>query len=440
MTESRAQFATRLGVIATTVGSSVGLGNIWRFPYEAGTNGGGAFILCYLFFVFVIGIPVICAEFIMGRHNRSGILGCYRRSSAGRRWDLVGYAGVLAGIMILSFYSVIAGWTLEYLCKSIGGIFAFESDVDRHRAFSTFVSGWRPVMWVVVFLLINCMVVIRGVRKGVERISNILMPLLLLIIVIFCINSCFMPGAASGFSFLFYPDFSRLTPSVILSAMGQAFFSLSIGLGCMMTYASYFRDDTSLVKSAVTIGLLDTVVAILAGVMIFPAVFTFGVSPAEGPTLVFEVLPAIFSQMAGGSLWSPLFFFLLFLGALTSTISMSEIFIAFLCDEFGLNRRNAAVITTAIAIMLGSLCALSFGPLASVDLFDIFDFTTSNILLPAGGLIVCLFVGWKLDSAIVSRQIEGRRGVNPVVYSWLLFCLRYVAPVGIAIVFIAGLI
>lgn len=397
-------------------------------------------MLCYIFFVLVIGVPVITAEFVMGREHRSGILGAYRLASGSRRLDLAGYSGILAGIMILSFYSVVAGWTMEYTVESVTGRFNAVADSARHEAFGEFISGWRSVMWTVVFLLINGIVVIGGVKKGVERISNILMPTLFVIIIAFCIYSLTLPGASAGLDFLFRPDFSRLTPDVILSAMGQAFFSLSIGLGCMMTYASYFQNKTPLVKSALSIGALDTLVAILAGVIIFPAVFTFGVSPAEGPTLVFEVLPSIFVHLPAGRVWSALFFFLLFVGSLTSTISMSEIFIAFLCDEFKMGRKPATVLTTSIALVLGTLCALSFGPLSGLNLFNLFDFTTSNILLPLGGMIVSLFVGWRLDPEVLRRQLRGHGTIKPWVVKWILVCLRFIAPAGIAAVFVAGLL
>ncbi len=363
----RAQFATRMGVVATTVGSAVGLGNIWRFPYEAGTHGGGAFLLCYLFFIFVIGVPVISAEFVMGRASRS-IIGSFRCHSGSRRWDWIGYSSILAAILILSFYSVVAGWTMEYTCESVIGRLGDVADDARHDRFDGFISGWGSVWWMLVFLLINALVLLGGVKKGIERMSNILMPLLFLILLVFCVNSLLMSGVAEGLAFLFSPDFSAITPGVVLGAMGQAFFSLSIGLGCMMTYASYFSDRTPIVKSATTTALLDTLVAVLSGVIIFPAVFSFGMEAEAGPKLVFEVLPSVFGRLSGSDVWSALFFFLLALASLTSTISMSEIFISFACDEFRMSRRTATVLLTLIAMSLGTLCALSFGPLRDFTL------------------------------------------------------------------------
>lgn len=441
--EKRAQFATRLGVIATTVGSAVGLGNIWRFPYETGAHGGGAFMLCYLFFIFLIGIPVISAEFVMGRAARTGIFGAFRAHSGGHRWDWIGYASILASILILSFYSVVAGWTMEYTFESAAGHLVEVADAARSSEFGGFISGWRPVFWMIAFLTINAAVLLGGVKKGIERISNILTPLLFVILIVFCINSLLMPGASEGLKFLFNPDFSAITPGVILGAMGQAFFSLSIGLGCMMTYASYFSDSTRIVKSATSTALLDTLVAILAGVIIFPAVFSFGMSSEAGPKLVFEVLPSIFSRIPAGSLWSAMFFFLLVLASLTSSISMSEIFVAFLCDEFKMKRRSATFLLTAIAMILGLLCALSFGPLSSFTImgktvFNAFDYVSSNVLLPLGGMVISLFVGWRLDRKVLISQLDADGRMPSWIFGWIIFSLRYVAPLCILAVFLAS--
>jgi NSS family neurotransmitter:Na+ symporter len=439
----RAQFATRMGVVATTVGSAVGLGNIWRFPYEAGTHGGGAFLLCYLFFIFVIGVPVISAEFVMGRASRSGIIGSFRCHSGSRRWDWIGYSSILAAILILSFYSVVAGWTMEYTCESVIGRLGDVADDARHDRFDGFISGWGSVWWMLVFLLINALVLLGGVKKGIERMSNILMPLLFLILLVFCVNSLLMSGAAEGLAFLFSPDFNAITPGVVLGAMGQAFFSLSIGLGCMMTYASYFSDRTPIVKSATTTALLDTLVAVLSGVIIFPAVFSFGMEAEAGPKLVFEVLPSVFGRLSGSDVWSALFFFLLALASLTSTISMSEIFISFACDEFRMSRRTATVLLTLIAMSLGTLCALSFGPLRDFTLwgktfFDLFDYVSSNILLPVGGMVISLFVGWRLDRDTLVSQLNGNGRLPHWVMTWIVVSLRYIAPLCILAVFLAS--
>ncbi|MDE6285963.1 MAG: sodium-dependent transporter, partial [Muribaculaceae bacterium] len=337
--------ATRLGVVAVTVGAAVGLGIIWRFPYEAGAHGGAAFILLNLVFVFVIGVPVMCAEFVIGRHTGSGVRSAFRKLSRGKLWGCVGYIGIGASILILSFYSVVAGWTMEYIYRSIAGFGSRCTAEALHSQFDAFAtSDVRPVMWTLLFLGCNYLVLSRGVEKGIERVSNVLMPLLFVILVAFCVHSLFMPGAREGLEFLFRPDLSQITPRVILSAMGQAFFSLSLGLGCLITYSSYFSRKTPLMKTAMLTAGLDSLVAILAGVIIFPAVFTYGQAPAAGPKLVFEVLPAIFADMPFGRLWSLLFFLLLFIASLTSTVSMSEISIAWFCDDLGMKRRPATAL------------------------------------------------------------------------------------------------
>lgn len=444
----RAHFATRLGVIATTVGSAVGLGNIWRFPFEAGSHGGGAFLIVYLFFIFAIGIPVVCAEFIIGRNTESNVRGAFRKLAPGKPWGLVGYAGLAASILILSFYSVVAGWTMEYIFQSVTDFGGTHSVDELHSRFDAFASSdLRPAMWTVIFLAINYLILSRGVQKGIERMANVMMPLLFVILIVFCINSLFMSEAPRGLRFLFHPDFSQLTPSVVLSAMGQAFFSLSLGLGCLITYSSYFKKDVPLLRTASTMSILDTLVAVLAGVIIFPAVFTYGMEPTAGPKLVFETLPAIFSNIPGTVIWSTLFFVLLFLASLSSTISMSEISIAYIVDEYGLSRKRATALNIGLCMFLGVLCALSFGSLSwlkifGMTLFNLFDYVSSNIILPIGGMVFSIFVGWVLDRQIVRSELMPVRpsAFSQVAYRGVLFSLRYIAPTCIALVFLYGLI
>ena len=446
MSRTKTQFATRLGVIATTVGSAVGLGNIWRFPYEAGMHGGGAFLLIDLFFIFIIGIPVICAEFIIGRHTGTNVRGAFAQLAPKSGWTILGYGGILASTLILGFYSVVAGWTLEYIYQSIIGFGSVHDPDQLHARFDAFsTSDFRPVMWTVVFLLINFLILVRGVEKGIERMSNILMPTFFVILLAFCINSLMLPKAAEGLTFLFKPEFSKITPDVLLGGMGQAFFSLSLGLGCLITYSSYFDRRTKLLKTACTTAALDTLVSILAGIIIFPAVFSFGQEPAAGPRLVFEVLPSIFSDMPGGMIWSTLFFVLLFLASLTSTVSMSEISIAYYIDELNMSRRKATLLNLAIALVLGSLCALSFGSLSHIkvfgmNFFNLFDFLSSNVLLPLGGMFTSIFVGWKMKRQVVYAELDAPlTGARRAVVNCIIFCLRWIAPVCILMVFISGL-
>lgn len=436
------QFATRLGVLATTVGSAVGLGNIWRFPYEAGTHGGGAFLICYLFFIFVIGVPLMCSEFAMGRSTRNNITGAYRTLSNTKSWTWLGYLGIVASLMILSFYSVVAGWTLEYSAQSVTGGLKLATQAEYHAKFDVFsTSNVRPVLWTLLFLLVNLVILIRGVSQGIEKMSNALMPLLFLILVAFAINSLLLPGAKEGLEFLFYPDFSKINSSVILGAMGQAFFSLSLGLGCMITYSSYFQSDTKLVKTAFTIASLDSLVAFLAGIIIFPAVFSYGGTPEAGPTLVFEVLPTIFHKMPGGVLWSSLFFLLLFLASLTSTVSMAEISIAFFVQETKLNRKTATCLTIGIAIIFGTLCALSFGALsnftiAGLTIFNLFDFVSSSILLPIGGFALAIFTGYVMQKSILRNELTNYGTLSATQAKLIIGCIKYICPAAIFLVFL----
>ena len=436
--KERAVFATKFAAVATTVGSAVGLGNIWRFPYEAGIHGGGAFMICYLAFVILIGVPVLWAEFFMGRTTRSNVFGVYRKMNAGATGHVAGMIGIVASLMILSFYSVVAGWTIEYCVSSLLGWLDFTDTAVGHNQFVTLTSGWRPVVWTVIFLFCNTFILLRGVTKGIERASNILMPLLFMLLIVFCINSFTMPGFGQGMRYLFKPDFSHITPSVLLSAMGQAFFSLSLGLGCMMTYASYFSKRNGLARTAVTTAALDSLVAILAGIIIFPAVFSFGLSPQAGPTLVFEVLPYIFNQLPAGQVWSTLFFLLLFLASLTSTVSMSEISITYFCEERRYSRPKATLVSSAISLVGGVLCALSFGPLSDVTIcgktiFDLFDYVTSNIALPIGGIILSVFVGRIMQRHYLDAEYQGG---YPLVIRFIIFCLRWICPTAIFLIFL----
>lgn len=439
MTE-RGQFATRIGAIAATVGSAVGLGNIWRFPYEAGQNGGAAFIAIYLLCVVVMGIPVIVAEFVIGRRTHKNVCGALREMVPVGKSHWFSALCIIASLLIISFYSVVCGWIAEYLFQSLSG--GLSGDVDHKAMFEEFVANpYRGVMWTVLFLLINFLVLRRGLKKGIERVANIMMPMLFVLLIVFCINSLLQPGASQGLEFLFSPDFSAITPQVALGAMGQAFFSLSLGLSCLLTYASYFKDSDSLVRNATMVAVLDTLVAVLAGVMIFPAVFSYGMTPEAGPKLIFEVLPSIFHQMPGGQIFAVLFFFLLFMASITSTISMSEISIAYFSEEHKMSRNNASLLNTVIAIVLGSLCALSFNVMGDfkifgMTLFELFDYVSSNILLPLGGVFFSVIVGWVISKHIVKDEITNHGAIKVRSMGAIMFSLKFVAPASIVLVFL----
>lgn len=441
---NRATLGGKLSAVLVAAGSSVGLGNIWRFPYVAGDNGGGAFLLIYILCIILLGLPIMVAEFAVGRSTRQNAVGAYH--TLGKRWKLLGYNSVFAALLILGFYFVVSGWTLEYTVQSLTGDIARYSTPEEYKAlFETFISNpWRPVIYTCIFVLATHFVIALGVQKGIERSAKVLMPLLLLILVVLAIHSLFMPNGAEGLKFLFKPDFSKVTGSTVLTALGQAFFSLSIGLGSMVTYASYFKHDTNLRHTAVNVTLLDTLVAILAGVVIFPAVFSVGIEPTSGPSLVFVTLPGIFNDMPWSMLWSTIFFLLLVVAALTSTISLHEVITAYLHEEWHLRRRPAAWITTAATASLATLASLSLGVFGGYDifgmnLFDSLDYATANILLPVGGLFTCIFVGWRMDRKILEAQITNDGALSFRIRKVFIFLLRWVCPAVLLVVFLDNL-
>lgn len=437
----RASFATRMGAIAATVGSAVGLGNIWRFPYEAGENGGGAFILVYILCVALLGVPVILAEFIIGRSTHKNMKGALQELSPNSRFYLFTYVCILGSLLILSFYSVVCGWVADYLFEAAIGNLSGHTQQEYSAIFANFVGNpWSSVLWTVLFLLLNFYVMGRGLRGGVERVSAVMMPLLFLLLVIFCINSLTLPEARKGLEFLFAPDFSSLTWKGVVDAFGQAFMSLTLGISGLVTYSSYFSDKTSLARDAGTVAVLDTLVAILSGVMIFPAVFSYGVEPEAGPKLIFEILPSIFDQMPGGYLWAVLFFLLVFFASITSTMSLTEISVTFLTDEHHLGRRTATWVTAIFVFVFAILSALSFNVLADFKLFgmNIFDFLNyigSNVFMLLGGLFTALYVGWFLDRKVVHDQLTNRGTLSTHVEHYTLLCLRFVAPVAVILIF-----
>ena len=443
----RGSFGSQLGVILASAGSAVGLGNIWRFPTEVGKGGGAAFILIYLAFIFLLAMPVMISEFVIGRSARSNAIGAFQKLSPGKPWIVAGIMGVLGGFLVLSFYSVVAGWTLHYTIQSALGQLQGGKGTDFGAAFNAFVSDpWQPILYLAIFMLLTHLVVARGIQHGIERYSKLMMPLLLAIIVLLVAFSLTMPGAKDGIRFLLQPDLSEVTPDVVLGAMGQAFFSLSVGLGCLVTYASYFSKETRLVKSAMNVCIIDTMVAVLSGFIIFPTVFSVGISPDAGPGLVFITLPNVFllsfSEMPViGYAFALLFYVLLLLAALTSIISMHEICTAFISEHFSKSRRKAAAIVTVICLVLGGFCSLSFGPWKEVTfcgkgIFDLFDYTVTKFLMPLGGLLITLFVGWYFDRKLVEQQLTNDGSIPVRTMKPLLFLIRWVAPFGILVIFL----
>ncbi|MBR2497043.1 MAG: sodium-dependent transporter [Parabacteroides sp.] len=442
MSENRVTFGSKIGVILATVGCAVGLGNIWRFPYMLGSNGGAAFLLIYILCILLLGFPVMITEFFIGRHTNRNAAGAFKELAPGTRWSLIGYNGVLAAFLILGFYSVVAGWTLEYVLQAFNGSLSDKTATDFATDFSNFsTSILRPIIWTVTFIVLTHVIIMSGVKSGIERASKLMMPLLFLILIILCIRSVTLPNASEGLTFLFQPDFSKIDSSVILSAMGQAFFSLSIGMGCLITYASYFKKDTNLQTTALQVTLLDTLVAVLAGIMIFPAVFSFGITPTAGPELVFITLPNVFAQLPMGNVWSIIFFILLALAALTSTISMHEVATAYVHEEHQMSRGKAACLVSAGAIILGVLSSLSFGVLKDFTIggmifFDFLDYLTAKIMLPLGGMLICIFAGTRIERKVIKAELTNEGTIPFYFFNTYAFFMKYVAPIAIGIIFL----
>lgn len=442
--ENRATLGGKLSAVLVAAGSSVGLGNIWRFPYVAGDNGGGAFLLIYILCVLLLGLPVMVAEFTVGRASKRNAVGAYRALNP--RWSALGYNSVIAAFLILGFYFVVSGWTAEYMVHSVTGSLAKLSTPEEYGSvFQNFISNpWRPVLYTALFVLLTHFVIALGVQKGIERSSKLLMPLLFVILIALAIHAMTMPGSGEGLKFFFKPDFSKVTASTFLVALGQAFFSLSIGLGTMVTYASYFKPDTNLRHTALNVTILDTMVAILAGVVIFPAVFSAGIEPSSGPSLVFITLPGIFNTMPLSMVWSAVFFLLLVIAALTSTISLHEVITAYLHEEWHMSRRAAAWATTVATMALGTVASLSLGVLGGwkicgLNIFDSLDYVTANILLPVGGFFTSIFVGWRLDKRILKEQITNNGALKFRIYKLYIFLLRYVCPIILLLIFLDNL-
>ena len=444
--EKRSNFGSKMGIILASAGSAVGLGNVWRFPTEVGANGGAAFILIYILCVVVLGVPVMLSEFVIGRHTHANTVDAYRQLAPRTGWVAQGYLGVFTAWFILCYYSVVAGWTMKYLVGAVCG--QVTHIADSAAWFTHFTqSPWQPVLFTAIVLLLTHLIIVRGVQNGIERCSKVMMPLLLILIVVLGICSLFMPGAKEGLTFLLKPDFSKITGHTVLSAMGQAFYSLSLAMGCLCTYASYFRDDAHLPRTVASVVSIDTLVAILSGFIIFPAVFSVGtVAPDAGPGLVFITLPDVF-QMAFkdvpwiGYLFALMFYLLLILAALTSCMSLHESVTAFL-HERGMSRRGAARVVTGVCLALGVCCALSFGVLSDVHLlpgkgfFDFFDFVSAKIFLPIGGIIISLFTGWKLDRHMVRDEVTNHGTLKAPLFGLYIFLLRWVAPLAIVLIFL----
>lgn len=450
----RNSFTSKLGLILATAGSAVGLGNIWRFPVEAGESGGAAFLILYIVFIVLIGVPLMTAEFLVGRAAHANASRAFKTLTSNPIFKRYGIFMILIGWFIMCYYLVVSGWTLQYLFDSVSGTFMNLDKSGNPNAYADHFNNlitnpWKPVVCLAVFVLLSHLIIARGVEKGIEKFSKILMPLLFIILIVLAICSLFTDGTKEGLTFLFKPDFSKITFSTALAALGQAFFSLSIATGCLCTYASYFSSPTDLKTTALKVSVIDSLVAIIAGIVIFPAVFSVGLRPDAGPSLVFVALPNVFHQAFTDLPWvsyivSVMFYALLVLATLTSVISLHEVPTAWLSEGFNLSRRKAAGIVTVVCIVIGAICSLSMGVLdgwkiGSMNIFDFFDWSSSNILLPTSGFFLTLFVGWVMPRSTVYEQLSSGNGKAAGAVKILTFILRYVAPPAILLIFLRGL-
>ncbi|EHM09665.1 SNF family Na+-dependent transporter [Thermanaerovibrio velox DSM 12556] len=440
-TNDREQWGSRLGFIMAAAGSAVGLGNIWRFPYVTGMNGGGAFVLIYLLIVFTIGASVMLAEMAIGRGAGLNAVGSFKKLRGGA-WPLVGWMGVIAGFIILSFYGVVAGWTIAYMIKSFTGLMEVAAQGKAGDAFGAFVSNpTQVILYQAIFMLGTIWIVFRGIGEGIEKYCKVMMPALFLLLLVLIVRAVTLDGAMKGLEFYLKPDFSKVTGKTILDALGQGFFSLSLGMGCMITYGSYLSKDEALPSAAFTVTFLDTMVAFLAGFAIFPAVFAFNMEPAAGPGLTFITLPSVFSKMPMGAFFSFVFFLLLFFAAITSSVSLLEVCVAYFKDELGWDRAKASWILGLLIFLLGIPSALSLGghfpKVLGKDFLDLMDYLSSNVLLPLGGIFISIFAGWIwLDGARAEATSNGRVQFA-FETAWVWIC-RVVAPLAVAIIFIKG--
>ena len=444
----RDSFGSRFGALVAMAGSAVGLGNLWRFPYLVGENGGAAFIIIYIIICFVICLPIFMSEFIVGRRSQKNAYSAFRDLSGGSPWRWVGLFTIIVPLIVLSYYSVIGGWSIDYLLKSL--TFSFtggESQSAINTMFTDFVtSACGPLLAHTAFLLVTTLIVIIGIKDGIEKFSKVMMPMLFFIVIGIAIYSITLPGAKAGLDYLFNPDFSKINGKTIAAALGQAFFSLSLGFGTIMTYASYVDKKENPLFQSVATASSDLLFALVAGVAIMPAVFAFGISPQSGPGLVFETLPYVFGQMPAGGFIAILFFVALLVAAVTSSISMLEVAVAYLVEEKKFSRIGAGALLFAICWVVGAVCTLSFGPLSHIqidggNIFDFFDNLSSNILMTLGSLLTVLFVGWRLKKTDVYDEFTngGTLSTNAKIFGVFWFLIRYICPLAILIIFISGL-
>lgn len=445
----RENFGNRFGVLVAMAGSAIGLGNLWRFPYLVGSYGGAAFVFVYIFCVFLLCLPIFMSEVVVGRRSHANAYGAFKKLAPGTKWKWLGAVSVVTPIIVVSYYSVVGGWSVEYFFKSLTLEFtAGTTQSEMGTMFGRFISSvWAPITGHTIFLLLTAFIIIAGVKSGIEKFGKVMMPLLFILIIFIAVRAATLPGAGEGLKYLFQPDFSKIDASVCAAALGQAFFSLSLGVGTILTYGSYVSKNENIIASSTYTATADFIFAMLASCAIMPAVFAFGLNPQEGPGLVFETLPFIFANMPLGWLVAILFFLALIVAALTSSISLYEVGVAYLVEEKKFSRRGASILVFVVAWVLGILCSLSFGPLSDLKIFgqtifNFFDKLSANVLMPVGGLLLVIFVGWVMkkedvvDELTNGGALSGNRRVSGIIY----FLIRYVCPLAVAAVFLTALI
>lgn len=434
-------------------GSAIGLGNIWRFPYIVGQYGGAAFVLVYIVCCFFISVPIMLCESLIGRRTHQNTVGAMKTLAPGTGWKWLGALTVISPFILLSYYSVVGGWSVEYFFKALTLQFSPDRAEDVTHMFDSFVSStWGPLVCLFLFLLSCAAIIYLGVKRGIERFNKITIPILFVLIVVIAVYSMTLPGAGEGVKYLLRPDFSKLTGNALAAALGQSFFSLSLGVGAILIYSSYVSKDENLLASGAGTALSDLIFAMLSGFAVMPAVFAAGIAPGSGPGLVFDTLPYIFAKMGAGNVWlsagvAILFFLTILVAALTSAISMMEVSVAFLVEEKRMSRLAATGTMFLVTLAMGALCSLSFGPLSSVhvfgdSIFNFFDKLTSNWLMTFGALLFSVFVGWKMSRADVRDELTngGTLRVNAKLFPLVYFLIRYVAPVAIFLIFLSGLL
>ncbi len=445
---NRDGFTSTFGVLVATLGSAVGLGNIWKFPSLTGMNGGAGFLLVYLLATLLVGLPVMIAETMLGRAARANAVTTFDRVAPRNQWwwKVIGWMGFAAALLIMSFYSGVAGWVYAYIFKAISGEISTTDPKVAGEVFGKLVSNpVSSLVWQWVVLGVTGSIIMLGVSKGIEAVARKLMPLLFILLLILCARSLTLPGAMQGLTFLFSPDLAKITPAVVLTALGLAFFKLSIGMGTMMTYGSYFRENQNIPATTTRVMLADLSVSLLAGIAIFPAVFAFGFEPAAGPSLVFMTIPAVFTAMPGGTVFMTIFFILTAIASVCAILSLLEVPVAILSERFGLGRKMASLYTIIAIALLGVPATLSQSLTAEMKIFgmnpfDLFDFLSSNVLLPLGGILICLFVGWVYGLPQLEKQLSNKGELdNSQLIRIVFFLVRYVTPVSIALVLLHGL-